>query len=236
MLVKQIFILFFPLVYFSLVSGFHKNIQNTSNVLCIKKNLSLYETNRSDIRTNEPVTDILLPYLNAQDKVVLASGKMIEKQERNGSRGKGSVVVDIHSSPDVVFETLTRFAMYQEMIPIVRSSKIISSSGPNTVAEFVLSQFSLRVNVKHTVVKHQRLVNFTLDSNRVNPVFREAEGFWHVEIPEDRPEGYCRVYLSAQVVTHTFVPTLIVDYAAAKALPEATKWLKPFFMPTQKDT
>ena len=92
----------------------------------------------------------------------------------NGSRGKGSVVVDIHSSPDVVFETLTRFAMYQEMIPIVRSSKIISSSGPNTVAEFVLSQFSLRVNVKHTVVKHQRLVNFTLDSNRVNPVFREA--------------------------------------------------------------
>ena len=140
----------------------------------VKKNLSLYETNRSDIRTNEPVTDVLLPYLNAQDKVVLASGKMIEKQERNGSRGKGSVVVDIHSSPDVVFETLTRFAMYQEMIPIVRSSKIISSSGPNTVAEFVLSQFSLRVNVKHTVVKHQRLVNFTLDSNRVNPVFREA--------------------------------------------------------------
>jgi ribosome-associated toxin RatA of RatAB toxin-antitoxin module len=232
MLINQNFILFLPLLYFSLALGFHKNIQTSSNVLCVNKILSLYETNETDILSYEPFSDILLPYLNTQDKMILAAGEMIEKQERNGLRGTGLVIVDIQSSPDVVFDTLTRFAMYQEMIPIVRSSKIISSDGVNSVVEFVVSQFLLRVNVIHTVVKHQRLVKFTLDTNRANPVFREAEGFWHVQIPADRPEGYCRVYLSAQILTHKFVPTLIIDYAAARALPEATKWLKPFFTPS----
>jgi ribosome-associated toxin RatA of RatAB toxin-antitoxin module len=178
----------------------------------------------------EPLVLTNLPDLNAQDKMILAAGGMIQKQYRDGYRGSGYVVVDIKCSPNVVFDTLTQIAMYENMIPIVKSSKIISSDGISTVAEFALSKFLLRANVKHTVLLDQRLLNFSLDENQINLVVKEAEGFWHVQVPTDRPAGYCRVYLSAQVLTDTMVPPLILDYAVSRALSRATKWLKPFFV------
>ena len=186
-----IFLPFLSFLYFSLVSSFHKNIQSSCSGLFSKKRQSLCFSN---VYETESFSDVLLPYLNHEDKILLAAGEIIEKQDRNGSRGLGIVVVDIKSSPDLVFEALTRFGMYQDMIPIVRSSKIISSDHINTVAEFTFSRFLLRVNVKHTIFKQQRLIKFTLDPTRVNLVFKEATGFWHVDIPRDRPEGYCRVY------------------------------------------
>jgi ribosome-associated toxin RatA of RatAB toxin-antitoxin module len=171
-----------------------------------------------------------LPDLNVQDKMILAAGGMIQKQYRDGYRGSGYVVVDIKCSPNVVFDTLTQIAMYENMIPIVKSSKIISSDGISTVAEFALTSFLIRANVKHSVLPDQRLLKFSLDENQINLVVKEAEGFWHVQVPADRPAGYCRVYLSAQVLTDTMVPSLILDYAVSRALSRATKWLKPFFV------
>jgi ribosome-associated toxin RatA of RatAB toxin-antitoxin module len=230
MFINKNFIMFLPLLYFSLTLCFHKNIQSSSNILRIDKVFSLYETKVTDISNAEPFRDILLPHLNYQDKMLLAKGEMVEKKQRNGPRGSCSVVVDIQFSPDVVFDTLAQIATYQNMIPIVRSSKITSSDGLNTTAEFILSRFLLRVNVKSTLSKHQRVVKFTLDPNWINPIFIEGEGFWHVQIPTDRPEGYCRVYLSAQFLTRKNVPSIIMDCAAATALPRATEWLKPFFI------
>ena len=61
-------------------------------------------------------------------------------------------------------------------------------------------------------------------------MFEEAEGFWHVQVPTDRPQGYCRVYLMANVVATAMMPSLILDYAASRALPRATKWLQPYFL------
>jgi ribosome-associated toxin RatA of RatAB toxin-antitoxin module len=225
---KQISI-FLQLLYFGLAIYFHKNIQTDSNVLCLNKKWSLYQSIVPDISHSKSLFDISLPYLNSQDKMVLATGEMIKKQERNKYRGTGLVVIDINSCPDVVFDTLTQFNRYQEIIPVVRSSKILSSDNVNVVTEFTLSKFLLRFNIKHTVVKDQRLVRFSLDSKRLNNVFKEAHGFWHVQIPEDRPEGYCRVYLSTEILAHKMVPTVILDYAASKALLRATTWLKPFF-------
>ena len=218
---NKIFSIFFPFLYLNLGLCFQKNIHISSNILCLNNKLCLYES---------IIPDILLPELNIQDKIELASGEMIIKQERNESKASGIVVLDIYSSPDIVFDTLTRFDMYKDMIPIVRTSKILTSDGINTMAEFTLNRFLLHINVKHTVFKEQRLVKFTLDPNWVNPIFKEAEGFWYVEVPIDRPEGYSRVYLSSQILTNKMVPTIIMDYAASKALPSATKWLKPFFM------
>jgi ribosome-associated toxin RatA of RatAB toxin-antitoxin module len=129
----------------------------------------------------------------------------------------------------MVFAALTQIAMYEYMIPIVKSSKIISSDGIDTLAEFTLTRLLLWATVKHTVLQNQRILNFMLDKSQVNPLVKEAEGFWHVQVPTDRPEGYCRVYLSAQVLTDTMVPPIILDYAVSRALSRATKWLKPYF-------
>ena len=134
MFINKNFIIFLPFLYFNLALSFYKNIQTISN-----KN-SLYTSIIPDISETNPYSDILLPYLTPQDKIVLDSGEMIKKQERNGSKGLGLVVLDIKCSPDIVFDTLTQFSMYQDIIPIVRSSKIVSIDNINTVVEFKLSK------------------------------------------------------------------------------------------------
>jgi len=248
------YIVFLSLLYFAGALGFH------SISKCLRPAFSPYSTaytplfvcnnchcNEANITTPEIVTnDALLPssqeptddpefrpnlpYLNAQDKMILAAGGMIQKQYRDGYSCSGSVVVDIKCSPDMVFDALTQIAMYEYMIPIVKSSKIISSDGIDTLAEFTLTRLLLRATVKHTVLQNQRILKFMLDKNQVNHVVKEAKGFWNVQTPTDRPSGYSRVYLSAQVITDNMVPPMILDYAVSRALSRATKWLKPYFI------
>lgn len=178
---------------------------------------------------------IPLPYLSPGDKIKLAAGERVQKQSRDGGTGEGLVVTDVYAPPDMVFDALTQFDLYQDMIPTVRSSYVLASDDVNTRAEFILSRFKLKVNVVHRVYRDQRIVTFNLDRNRQNFVFREAEGFWHVQEPKDRPEGWSRVYLSASIVANSFVPSIIMDYAASKALPRASAWIKPHFSAVAAD-
>ena len=59
----------------------------------------------------EPVTDqvIKIPYLTPREKMSLARGERVQKQERNGVRGSGLVVLDVEAPIDEVFDTLTNF-------------------------------------------------------------------------------------------------------------------------------
>lgn len=184
-----------------------------------------------DIRSSNIASDssVSLPFLSPRDKMSLAAGENVQRQDRDGSRGKGIVVVDVFAPADTVFDTLCQFSMYEDMIPTVRSSSVISRDGLNTAAAFTLSRFQLRVNVVHRVFKEQRIVKFRLDDDRPNFVFEEAIGFWHVQAPKDRPEGWSRVYLSACILTNVMIPPLIMDYAASRALTRASKWIKPHF-------
>jgi hypothetical protein len=138
-------------------------------------------------------------------------------------------LLDVYTLNIWVFAALTQIAMYEYMIPIVKSSKIISSHGIDTLAEFTLTRLLLRATVKHTVLQNQRILKFMLDKSQANPLVKEAQGFWHVQVPTDRPSGYSRVYLSAQVVAD-MVPPMILDYAVSRALSRATNWLKPYFI------
>ena len=112
------------------------------------------------------------------------------------------------------------------MIPTVRSVKIYGKTDDETRAEICLSKFCLRVNVVHKIFESKRIIHFKLDGSRPNLVMRSADGFWFVEEPIDRPEGVSRVWLTANIVVSRLVPTLVVDYAAGRALPRATAWLQ----------
>merc|ERR1711871_1101285 len=182
-----------------------------------------------DVPDGGSVKHIHLPYLSPKDLMSLARGERVEKQERQGCRGNGHVVVDIFAPADTVFDTLCRFSSYEDMIPTVRSSQVISSDGLNTVTEYLLSRFMLRVNVINNIFRDQRIVKFRLDGDRSNMVFQEADGFWHVQEPSDRPDGWSRVYLSASILANGLLPSMFMDYAASRALPRASKWIKPHF-------
>jgi len=203
--------------------------------------------------------EVNLPLLSRSDKEALLAGERVQKVDRRGHAGYGLVVLDVPAPPDVVFDVLTQFDQYMEMIPTVRSVRIFSSNDKNTLvclaypvvlfstfstgrnlrhspstpyplspppkAEFSLSKFGLKVNVMQTVLRELRVVKFSLDnSTSTNLVLRQAEGFWHVQQSADRA-GYSRVYLSTNIVVSRLIPSVIVDYAAARALPRATTWL-----------
>jgi hypothetical protein len=173
---------------------------------------------------------VSLPSLSKREKMALANGERIQKQNREGRSGYGIVVVDVDAPVETVFDELTRFHDYAEMIPTVRQARVFSSSPKRVVAEFRVSRFALRFNVAHSIMREQRLIKFELDNSRSNMVLRKANGFWYVQQPADRPEGVSRVWLSAEVVASMLVPTMVVDYAAKRALPRATKWLQPYFL------
>ena len=173
-----------------------------------------------------------LPPLTLADLRILHEGGRVQKQARSGRTGSGLVVVDVKAPLQDVFELLQRVDEYDKYIPTVRSVTAYSKSNDKLIkAEFSLSRFNLKVNVVHEKFPSKRLVKFSLDADKPNLVLKKAGGFWYVEDAADRP-GYTRVYLSASVACSVFVPTLIVDYAAARALPRATSWLRPFFEKT----
>lgn len=172
---------------------------------------------------------ITLPELTSEDLDNLLRGERVQKQDRSKSHGEGLVVVDVNASPEIIFSHLSRFDAYQSMIPTVRKVEVLTITPRGTEAEFSLSKFMLKVNVLHTVNKKERTIKFALNPNRVNPVFSRAAGFWHVEAPTDRPNGYSRVYLSASISVSRFVPPFLLDYAASKALPRASTWIRPYF-------
>jgi hypothetical protein len=91
-----------------------------------------------------------------------------------------------------------------------------------------VSRFSLRFIVVHSIIQEQRLIKFESDDTRANLAMRKANGFWHLQSWPDRP-GYARVWYSAEVVVSMLVPSVILDYAAKRALPRATRWLQPHF-------
>lgn len=169
-----------------------------------------------------------LPSLSSSEEQQLLNGERIQKQARNGNSGYGVVVVDVKASLTDVFTALAAYNQYDGMIPTVRRVHIYSNDGTKSAAEFTLSKFRLKINVVNTILPDRQTIRFSLDPYRPNLVLRKADGFWHVEEVAHRP-GYSRVYLSANVVASRFVPTIIVDYAAARALPRATSWLQSYF-------
>lgn len=171
------------------------------------------------------VSSLNLPVLNKRERAALADGERVQKQDRFMNAGMGIVVMDVQAAKEDVFETLQQFDKYVDMIPTVRSVRIYQRAESRTAAEFKLSKFCLVVNVVHSVCADSSTIRFSLDPARPNLVLREADGFWHLQSLPERP-GFTRVWFKASVVATRLLPTILVDYAASKALPRATSWMQ----------
>ncbi|KAL7470788.1 hypothetical protein ACHAXS_011047 [Conticribra weissflogii] len=98
-----------------------------------------------------------------------------------------------------------------------------------TRAQFSLSKFRLKIAAIHKYRPHPKgdYMIFTLDPASTNMVLKYAKGIWHTESNPDGKEGYTRVWLLCELRVSRLLPQWIVDYAAARAMPRATTWLKP---------
>jgi hypothetical protein len=98
-----------------------------------------------------------------------------------------------------------------------------------TRAQFSLSKFRLKIAAVHKYRVHPRgdHMIFTLDPASTNMVLKYAKGIWYTQSNPDGKEGYTRVWLLCELRVSRLLPQWIVDYAAARAMPRATTWLKP---------
>lgn len=194
-----------------------------------------------------------LPNLSADQKKKLVNGDRLQEQSRMGREGSGYVVLDVEAPAYVVWECLLDFESYPELIPTVKSMQLYTSTKLNTGftsekpvlpgtgretrhygtpsitrASFILSKFRLNIAAIHQYTPHPQgdYMDFTLDPSCTNVVLKGAKGTWYTEENPDGREGVTRVYLLAGLQISRALPKFIVDYAAERAMPRATNWLK----------
>lgn len=173
-----------------------------------------------------------LPRLTDAELAQLARGERVQRQTRQDRVGQGLVVLDVQADIATVISVLSDVERYPARIDTVRAARVVpgSKSATRCRAEFTLSRFLLKVSVELTLRRDANLLEFALDNAALQfppPPFDEARGFWFVEPCAARGAGWSRVWLSSRVVCSPLLPPFVVDYAAARALPRATTWLRP---------
>jgi len=196
-----------------------------------------------------------LPSLDTEQYRRLMDGERVQYQDDMGRAGSGFVVWDVKAPSSVVWDCLLDFQSYPQTIPTVRevvmytnthlkedyraekpidfedgTAAICKHGVPSvTRAQFALSKFRLKIAALHKYRPHPKgdYMIFTLDPASSNVVLKYAKGIWYTQSNPDGKEGYTRVWLLCELRVSRLLPQWIVDYAASRAMPRATTWLKP---------
>jgi len=192
-----------------------------------------------------PPLPFTLPKLSSIQKALLQNGERVQFQSEMGREGSGFVVLDVKAPESTVWDCLLDFPSYPSTIPTVRDIRFYDSPQKNKDCQNVLTygksgmnralftlsrKFRLKIAVKHDYYVHPQgdYLIFQLDDESRNFVLKKAKGVWYTESKADGlAEGYTRVWLLAELRVSSLLPRMIVDYAAKKAFPRATSWIKP---------
>ncbi|KAL9190966.1 hypothetical protein ACHAXT_000672 [Thalassiosira profunda] len=196
-----------------------------------------------------------LPELDAEQSRRVKAGERVQFQDDMGRAGSGFVVWDVKAPASVVWDCLLDFQSYPQTINTVRevvmytnthltkdyraekpldfedgTAAICKHGVPSvTRAQFSLSKFRLKIAAVHKYRPHPKgdYMIFTLDPASRNMALKYAKGIWYTQSNPDGKEGYTRVWLLCELRVSRLMPQWIVDYAASRAMPRATTWLKP---------
>jgi len=169
-----------------------------------------------------------LPSLKEEDIIALSKGERVQRQTRNGRVGTGMVVVDVDADVATVFAVLTDIDKYTERIPTVRAAVTYHRADKLLKTQFQISKFRLQINTELSCARAANMLEFKMDPERPAPFLEDVRGFWYLEnVISDSDVARTRIWLVADMACSALLPTAIIDYASARALPRATSWLKP---------
>jgi ribosome-associated toxin RatA of RatAB toxin-antitoxin module len=169
-----------------------------------------------------------LPSLTEEDLVTLQKGGRVQRQTRDGRVGTGMVVVDVDADLSTVFAVLTDIDRYPERISTVRAAVTYERGEKLLKTQFQISKFRLQINTELRCARADNMLEFKMDPERPAPFLEDARGFWYLEdVRSTADSPRTRIWLVADLACSSLLPTTIIDYAAARALPRATSWLKP---------
>ena len=179
-----------------------------------------------------------LPQLDESEEQRLRAGKRLRWQKPPGAGGYGSgfAVQELRADADEVWQAVSAFGDYPELISTVRTATAYDA-GADAAApaggqrySFLVSRIRLRLDVRFTVDEAQRYAAWILD--RPSWVLNDSTGYWRVVPCEDRP-GYVRVWFCVSVRLTRRVPGLVISLVSRLGLDKATRWLKDLEQPPE---
>ena len=174
-----------------------------------------------------------LPVLDAAEEQLVQSGLCLRWQQppdKSNPLGRGFAVQELCADADEVWQSVSAFSRYAELISTVRSATAYDP--PDDVDEepanicrfrFIVSRIRLVLNVRFAVDDAQRYASWRLD--RSSWVLDDSTGYWRVQPVPDRP-GRVRVWFCVSVQLNPLVPGFVVRLVSRLGLSKATKWLK----------
>ena len=224
---------------------------------------ALYTPSRTRLRTGVPRADALqerqlvlpcdpetgciaalltvppLPQLDDDEERLLRSGERLQWQQppSAGGVGSGFIVRELTADANHIWQAVSAFGRYDELIKTVRTVTPYDDDGPLDTAAaaalaadatwcrytFIVSRIRLRLDVRFSVDTAQRCAMWQLDKQ--SWVLQDSTGYWRVEQCADRP-NVVRVWFCVSVKLSKRVPGFVVRLVSRLGLDKATRWLK----------
>ena len=171
-----------------------------------------------------------LPLLDEEEEALVRSGGRLRWQQPPGPGGEGIgfAVQELHADVADVWQAVSAFSDYDELISTVRT--VTPYDPPEEVPRasnvchysFLVSRLRLRLDVRFTVNDAQRYALWQLD--QPSWVLADSTGYWRVVPCADRP-GVVRVWFCVSVRLRTRVPKFVIGLVSRLGLDKATRWL-----------
>jgi ribosome-associated toxin RatA of RatAB toxin-antitoxin module len=169
--------------------------------------------------------------ISIEDNDKLESGLPVTINERNGKDGRGTVIQDVHASPDVCMDRIRDLKNYPAVVPNVRKVNIYDTvKHPNgtvlTSAEFNvgLSLLTFTYYLRLTYEPKYFTLTWTMDYE-YNSDFDDTTGHWQV-MQHPTKAGWSRVLYSTEVRLFPWIPEFVITFLTKTALIESTTWVK----------
>ena len=178
-----------------------------------------------------------LPILDASEELLVKRGICLRWQQPPDVRnpvGRGFAVQELRADADKVWNSVSAFERYAELISTVRSATAYAAAQtdldepPDACRySFLVSRIRLVLNVRLTVNEAQRYASWRLD--QPSWVLNDSTGYWRVQCLPERA-GVVRVWFCVSVRLKPLVPAFVVALVSRFGLTKATKWLKDLEM------
>lgn len=164
--------------------------------------------------------------LEAGDLATLAAGKVVLKQQKVESGGRGVAFMDISATPTRIWSKITDYANYPKMVGRVAECSNYRVSGDHIFTRFVLDVMGSEVEyfIDHTYRPDKGYLTWTLDYTRKSDL-DDSVGYWRVT-PQSTEPLRTRLEYSVDIRFTGYVPGFIADMVSKKGLTDATSWVK----------
>jgi hypothetical protein len=164
--------------------------------------------------------------LSAAQLRTLAGGEAVLATVEGDQGGRAIAVQDVEASPETVWDRITAFRQYPEMVNYVAECEPYREDGSDLRVRFVLKILTFRYEyyIRHDYQPEEGYMSWTLDYTRESDL-DDSVGYWAV-VPHPESPDRSRVFYSIDMRTRGWMPAFLRRMIARQGLVDATGWVK----------